>query len=75
MKKVQDRSIKTEIKIKFISCFDRILWKLGAKNRKKIRKFLGLWSIEDNLYEILAEEIQKEIDAEILESIRLTNEN
>lgn len=71
MKKVQDRYIKAEIKIKFMSRFDGILWKLGAKNRKKIRKFLRLWTIEDDIYEMLAEEIQKEIDAEIIETLKL----
>lgn len=55
---------------KFDSWFEKFLWKFGTSRRKKILKFFGKWTIEDEIYEILAEEIQKEINKELIESIR-----
>jgi len=50
------------------------LRKLGAEKRKRILTFFGLWTAEDELYEILSEEIRNEIDKEILAKVKI-NEN
>lgn len=52
-----------------------VLWKFGAKSRKRILKFFGLWTFEDELFEILSEEIRNEIDAEIIKSIKIDGKN
>ena len=57
--------MKTETTIHLPKWIDKVLWKLGAEKRKRILKFFGLWTIEDELFEMLAEERRKEVDAEI----------
>ena len=66
-----NKNIKAETKINLPRWTDRLLWKLGADKRKRILKFFGLWTMEDELFEILSEEIRNEIDAEILKSIKI----
>lgn len=66
--------MKAEKKINLPRWSDRLLWKLGAEKRKRILKFFGLWTIEDELFEMLSEEIRNEIDKEILAKVKI-NEN
>jgi len=67
-------NIKAETTIHLPKWIDKVLWKLGAEKRKRILKFFGLWTIEDELFEMLSEEIRNEIDAEILSKVKI-NEN
>jgi hypothetical protein len=60
-----------QYRYKYDRWIESILWKLGAVRRKKILKFFGKWTIEDELYEILAEEITKEIDKEVLSKMKM----
>lgn len=66
--------MKAETTIKMPRWADRLLWKLGANKQKRILKFFGQWTYDDELYEILAEEIRNEIDAEILNTIKINGE-
>lgn len=45
------------------------LRKLGPARRKKILEFLGWWTVEDEIFDILAEEITNEIDKELIEKL------
>jgi hypothetical protein len=66
--------MKAETKINLPKWIDKVIWKLGANKRKRILTFFGLWTIEDELFEILSDEIRNEIDAEILSKVKI-NEN
>lgn len=55
----------------FNNVLNKVLWKFGARRRKKILQFFGKWSNEDDLFEILAKEITREINTEIMESVKL----
>jgi len=63
--------MKAETKIYLPRWTNRLLWKLGAEKRKRILKFFGLWTMEDELFEMLSEEIKNEIDAEILSRLKI----
>jgi hypothetical protein len=65
--KENGNSMIATFKLKFETRIQRFLWKLGPKNRKYILKLFRAWTLEDDLYEILAEEIQTEINKEIME--------
>jgi hypothetical protein len=58
--------VKVEYKIKYDATLSKFLWWLGSSKRKKILKFFGKWTLEDELYEILTEEIQNEINKELI---------
>ena len=66
-----NKKIKAKTTIKIPRWANVILWKLGSKNRKRILKFFGLWTFEDELFEILSEEIQIEIDNEIIKNVKI----
>lgn len=68
---MNNKKIKAETTIKIPRWANIILWKLGSKNRKRILKFFGLWTFEDELFEILSEELRKEIDSEIIKTIKV----
>jgi hypothetical protein len=67
-----NKNLKAETTIMLPKWIDKILWKFGANKRKRILKFFGFWTVEDELFEILSEEIRHEIDNEILENILLS---
>jgi len=66
--------MKAETTIKIPRWVNIILWRLGAKRRKYILQFFGLWTIEDEIFEILSDEIRKEIDAEIIARVKVNND-
>jgi len=68
-----NKKLKAETTIMLPKWIDKILWKFGANKRKRILKFFGFWTVEDELFEILSEEIRNEIDNEIFSKISLSN--
>lgn len=71
---MENKKLKATTTIRIPRFVNMLLWKFGANRRKKILKFFGLWTFEDELFEILSDEIRNEIDKEILATVK-TNEN
>lgn len=68
---MKTRDLIAACTIRSPNLMNRVLWKLGAERRKRILKFFGKWTIEDELFEILSDEIRKKIDMEILSKVKV----
>lgn len=69
--KMKTKDLITTYTIRSTNLLNRVLWKLGAERRKRVLKFFGKWTMEDELFEILSDEIRKEIDMEILSKVKV----
>lgn len=67
---MKTRELIAACTIRSTNLLNIVLWKLGAERRKRVLKFFGKWTIEDELFEILSDEIRKEIDMEIMSKVK-----